>query len=49
MIELDKQYPNYGFASHKGYITALHTDSIRKHGVLPIHRKSFSNISALLG
>ena len=49
MIELDKQYPNYGFASHKGYITALHTDSIKKHGVLPIHRKSFSNISALLG
>ena len=49
MIELDKQYPNYGFASHKGYITALHTDSIKKHGVLPIHRKSFSNISALMG
>jgi len=49
MIELDKQYPNYGFASHKGYITALHTDSIKKYGVLPIHRKSFSNITALLG
>lgn len=49
MIELDKQYPNYGFASHKGYITALHTDSIKKYGVLPIHRKSFSNIAALLG
>jgi ribonuclease HII len=49
MIELDKQYPNYGFASHKGYITALHADSIKKYGVLPIHRKSFSNITALLG
>ena len=49
MIELDKQYPNYGFASHKGYITASHTDSIKKYGVLPIHRKSFSNITALLG
>jgi ribonuclease HII len=49
MIELDKQYPNYGFASHKGYITALHTDSIKKYGVLQIHRKSFSNISALMG
>lgn len=48
MIELDKQYPNYGFASHKGYITSLHTDSIKRYGVLPIHRKSFSNISALL-
>ena len=48
MIELDKQYPNYGFASHKGYITAIHTEAIKKFGVLPIHRKSFANIAALL-
>jgi ribonuclease HII len=48
MIELDKQYPNYGFASHKGYITPLHTESIKKYGVLPIHRKSFSNIADLM-
>jgi len=48
MIELDKKYPNYGLASHKGYITALHTDAIKKYGVLPIHRKSFANISAIL-
>lgn len=48
MLQLDKLYPNYGFAAHKGYITALHTESIKKHGVLPIHRKSFSNISAAL-
>jgi len=48
MIELDKKYPNYGLANHKGYITALHTDAIQKYGVLPIHRKSFANISAIL-
>ena len=47
MIELDKKYPNYGLANHKGYITALHTDAIKKYGVLPIHRKSFANISAI--
>ena len=48
MISFDKQYPQYGFASHKGYITESHTEAIKKHGVLPIHRKSFSNIAALL-
>ena len=48
MIELDKKFPNYGLANHKGYITALHTDAIKKYGVLPIHRKSFANISAIL-
>jgi ribonuclease HII len=48
MIEMDKKYPEYGFASHKGYITSLHTESIKRYGVLPIHRKSFSNISALI-
>ena len=48
MIDLDKKYPNYGLANHKGYITALHTDAIKKYGVLPIHRKSFANISAIL-
>lgn len=48
MIELDKKYPNYGLASHKGYITASHTAALKKNGVLPIHRKSFANIASLL-
>lgn len=48
MIELDRKYPNYGLANHKGYITALHTAAIKKYGVLPIHRKSFSNITEIL-
>ena len=48
MIELDKKFPKYGLAKHKGYITASHTAAIKEFGVLPIHRKSFANISAIL-
>ena len=48
MIELDKKFPKYGLANHKGYITASHTAAIKEFGVLPIHRKSFANIAALL-
>ena len=48
MREMDVMYPGYGFAGHKGYITAAHTQAITELGVLPIHRKSFSNIAALL-
>ena len=49
MIELDKKYPMYGLANHKGYITASHTAAIKEFGVLPIHRKSFANIAAING
>ena len=48
MIELDKKYPQYGFASHKGYITAAHTKALEVHGPCVEHRTSFSNIAALL-
>jgi ribonuclease HII len=48
MRDMDALYPGYGFAGHKGYITAAHTKAITELGVLPIHRKSFSNIAALL-
>jgi len=48
MIELDKKYPQYGFAKHKGYITAVHTAALKEHGPCIEHRKSFSNIAALL-
>jgi len=41
MDELDKRYPDYLFAQHKGYPTKLHYQMILKHGILPIHRKSF--------
>jgi ribonuclease HII len=48
MIKLDKEFPNYGLANHKGYITESHTAAIKEFGVLAIHRKSFANIAALL-
>jgi ribonuclease HII len=48
MREMDLAYPEYGFASHKGYITKTHTEALQKHGVTSIHRKSFSNIAELL-
>lgn len=48
MVELDSKYPGYGLAKHKGYITASHTDALQRLGVTDIHRKSYSNISALL-
>ena len=48
MVELDAIYPQYGFAQHKGYITAAHTAALQKHGPCAEHRKSFSNIAALM-
>ncbi|MEY3257791.1 MAG: hypothetical protein RL443_800 [Actinomycetota bacterium] len=48
MIQLDKKYPKYGLANHKGYITAAHTAAIKEFGILPIHRKSFANIAAII-
>ncbi len=40
-MEYDRLYPEYGFASHKGYGTAAHIEAIRKYGPLDIHRRSF--------
>ncbi len=40
-IELDREYPQYGIAKHKGYPTKDHMDAVREHGVAPIYRKSF--------
>jgi ribonuclease HII len=48
MRELDLEFPEYGFAGHKGYITAGHTQALEKHGPTPHHRTSFSNITALI-
>lgn len=41
MRQHDTVHPEYGFAKHKGYPTKAHYESIRMHGVLPEHRKSF--------
>jgi ribonuclease HII len=48
MLEMDKAYPMYGFARHKGYGTKEHLDAIRKYGPCPIHRQSFEPIRGLL-
>lgn len=39
--DLDRAYPQYGIAKHKGYGTKVHMDALRKHGPSPIHRKQF--------
>ncbi|MDR2862250.1 MAG: ribonuclease HII [Puniceicoccales bacterium] len=41
MAEMDKLYPQYGFAIHKGYATPMHIEAIRKHGACPEHRPLF--------
>ena len=40
-LELDREYPEYGIAKHKGYPTKDHMDAVRKYGVAPIYRRSF--------
>lgn len=44
MIMLDKQYPGYGFADHKGYPTQVHMDALEKLGVTAIHRRSYAPV-----
>ena len=41
LLELDRQYPQYQFARHKGYPTKLHYDMIKQYGISPVHRISF--------
>ena len=48
MQKLDEQYPGYGLALHKGYVTRLHQQALKEKGVLPIHRRSYANIAAIL-
>jgi len=48
MDEYDKQYPEYGFAQHKGYGTAQHIEALKKYGPCPIHRLSFEPIRSMV-
>jgi ribonuclease HII len=41
MCELDRQFPGYGFAEHKGYCTPVHKAMLRRLGLTPFHRRSF--------
>ena len=44
MLELDKTYPEYGFAKHVGYGTKAHFEALRTHGACPLHRKTFRGV-----
>ena len=46
--EFHLEYPQYGFAGHKGYGTAEHLAALRKHGACPQHRRSFAPVTAVL-
>lgn len=48
MQNLERQYPGYGLALHKGYVTRAHQQALEAIGVSPIHRRSYANIAALL-
>lgn len=48
MSELEIEFPGYGLARHKGYVTKAHSQALAVHGVSPIHRKSYANIARLL-
>lgn len=48
LYALDKQYPMYGFAQHKGYPTKMHMASLQAHGVSPVHRRSYAPVKKLL-
>ena len=48
MIEMDRKYPQFGFAKHKGYPTKLHLQKLAELGVLPQHRRSFAPVRKLL-
>ena len=48
MVAHDATYPQYGFARHKGYGTAMHAQALNRHGPSAMHRKSFAPVAALL-
>jgi ribonuclease HII len=48
MVDFDKQYPEYGFAGHKGYASAAHLAALQRYGPTPIHRRSFKPVRDLL-
>ncbi len=48
LYELDKQYPQYGFAQHKGYPSSAHLLALQAHGICPQHRLSYAPVKALI-
>lgn len=48
MVMLDRKYPGYGFAQHKGYSTAFHFDALQRLGPSRVHRRSFAPVAACI-
>ncbi|MBS98218.1 MAG: ribonuclease HII [Oceanospirillaceae bacterium] len=48
MLVLHERYPQYGFASHKGYPTKAHLEALERHGALELHRRSFAPVKRVL-
>ncbi|EGV28748.1 Ribonuclease H [Thiorhodococcus drewsii AZ1] len=48
LVQLDQDFPGYGFAVHKGYPTRVHLEALRRLGPCPHHRRSFGPVRALL-
>ena len=46
--QVDVDYPQYGFAGHKGYGTAAHLQALQDHGACPLHRKTFAPVTAVV-
>jgi ribonuclease HII len=49
MVELDRKYPGYGFAKHKGYPVKQHYRALDELGATPVHRRSFRPVQEALG
>jgi ribonuclease HII len=49
MVEIDREYPGYGFAEHKGYGTRGHIECLQRNGPCRLHRKTFSPVSEIIG
>lgn len=47
LVELDRRFPNYGFARHKGYPTVAHLAALKQYGACPEHRRSFAPVRLL--
>jgi ribonuclease HII len=48
MAVLERSYPGYGFARHKGYGTAAHREALARLGPCPIHRRSFAPVATMI-
>lgn len=48
MVEMDRRYPGYGLASHKGYPSRQHLEALARLGVTPIHRRSYAPVRRIL-